>query len=409
MPQVSNRGKEVIHSPIRSLLPYARKAKSEGAHVYHLNIGQPDIVTPPEALEALKQFEDDIIPYGASEGSEELRKVVRDYYCENVAEVEENNIYVTTGASEAILFILFSCFESGEEIVIPEPFYANYIGFAQVSEVNLVPVTSHIGASFSLPKSEDFIAQITPRTKAIFLCNPGNPTGNMYSREELEEIAQLVKEHDLFLIVDEVYREFCYEEDFTSILKIPDLEKHVVVIDSVSKVFSACGSRIGFLVSRNDELLASILKYAQLRLCPPMIGQHIATACFRNRMSYLVKVKEEYNRRRLYLYERLSAIEGVTCYKPKAAFYIMAGLPVDDSSKFCKWLLSDFRHEGSTVMLAPGNGFYLSEGMGRNQVRIAFVLGLEDLEKAMDCLERALEVYAKVAPPSQKPLSYSYR
>ncbi len=394
MPRVSIRGTQMIHSPIRSLLPYARAAKEQGVHVYHLNIGQPDIKTPIEAIHSLRTYDQEIIKYGSSEGSDELRKVVRDYYRSQVADVDIGDIYITTGASEGILFILYSCFEVGQEIIIPEPFYANYIGFAQVSGVVLKPIASHIDDHFGLPSPSSFIAQITDQTKAIFLCNPGNPTGNLYSKEDLFEIGRLVKEHDLFLIVDEVYREFCYDEDFYSVLRLEELEDHIVVIDSVSKVFSACGSRIGFVVTRNPAILDNILKYAQLRLCPPMIGQHIAVSCFANRAKYLESVRAEYNRRRIFLFERLSQMSGVKCYLPKAAFYIMTELPVEDTSDFCKWLLRDFRLDGATIMLAPGSGFYLSGDIGRNQVRIAFVLGTEALEKSMDILEAALIAYA---------------
>jgi aspartate aminotransferase len=407
MPKVSKRGDGMTQSPIRSLIPFARKAKEDGVHVYHLNIGQPDIKTPEAAIERLRSYDLPIIEYGASEGEIELREVVREYYCKNVAQVELKNIYVTTGASEAILFTLFSCFESDEEIIIPEPFYANYIGFSHVSGVNLVPVDSTIETGFSLPSAKSFIEKITDKTKAIFLCNPGNPTGNLYSREELVEIAQLVKKYDLFLIVDEVYREFCYEEEFTSILSIDNLDAHVVVIDSISKVFSSCGSRIGFIVSRNQELMDNILKYAQLRLCPPMIGQQMATACFQDRSDYLMTVKAEYNRRRTYLYERLSQMDGVICYLPKAAFYNMTELPVKDAKQFCIWLLKEFRLNGETIMMAPGNGFYMNEEKGLSQVRIAFVLGIPELTKAMDILEAALKEYTKI-PANRKQLSYSY-
>ena len=381
-----------------------------GTKVYHLNIGQPDILTPVEAIEALKNYNEDILKYGASEGIMELRRTVKAYYDEHVAAIDIENIYVTTGASEGILFGLFSCFDPDEEIIIPEPFYANYIGFSKVSGVKLVPVTSRIDDGFKLPDSSEFLSRITSNTKAIFLCNPGNPTGNLYSREELLKIGRIVKEHDLFLIVDEVYREFCYDEDFTSVLSLKGLDDHVMVIDSVSKVFSACGSRIGFIVSRNQELMKTILKYAELRLCPPMIGQYVAEACFVNRKPYLDSVKEEYRQRRDYLYQRLQQISGVVIYLPKAAFYIMTQLPVDDTTRFCRWLLEEFRYDGSTVMLAPGSGFYLSPEYGQNQVRIAFVLGVEDLKKAMDCLQEGLEVYKRTVLNQETSVtSFTYR
>ena len=393
MPQVSKRGESIIHSPIRSLIPYAREAKSRGVHVYHLNIGQPDIKTPANALKALREFSEPVVKYGASEGTLELRETVREYYNQHVSAIELENIYVTTGASEAILFTLFSCFDTGAEIIIPEPFYANYIGFSQVSGVELVPVQGSITDGFALPDQQSFRDKITSNTKAIFLCNPGNPTGNLYSEEELREIAGIVKEYDLFLIVDEVYREFCYDAPFYSVLNIEGLEQNVLVIDSISKVFSACGSRIGFIVSRNNDVLSNILKYAQLRLCPPIIGQHMAEGCILDRHAYLDEVRTEYNERRMYLYKRLSQMPGVTCYLPKAAFYIMTELPVEDTDEFCKWLLSDFAMNGETVMMAPGQGFYLTPEVGKRQVRIAFVLGMDALKTTMDILEEALSVY----------------
>lgn len=407
MPLVSQRGKEMTQSPIRSLLPFARKAKQEGAKVYHLNIGQPDIETPASAIDRLKKYDHKIIEYGASEGETELREVVCDYYKKYVADVDINHIYVTTGASEAILFALFACFDTDDEIIIPEPFYANYIGFSHVSGVNMVPVTSSIHDGFRLPSPSAFVDKISDRTKAIFLCNPGNPTGNLYSEKELQEIAELVIKYDLFLIVDEVYREFCYDQTFTSVLQLSGLNDHVVVVDSISKVFSSCGTRIGFIVSRNQKLMDNILKYAQLRLCPPMIGQHVAVACFEDRSGYLEEVKEEYNRRRLFLYERLSRMEGVTSYLPQAAFYIMTELPVPDAGKFCQWLLSEFRSDGRTIMMAPGDGFYLTPEIGKSQVRIAFVLGIPELSIAMDILEEALTTYSAVIKSQTQP-SYSY-
>ena len=407
MPSVSKRGERMTQSPIRSLIPYARDAKSKGVDVLHLNIGQPDIATPQVAIDSLKAYDNAIIEYGASEGDINLRKVVHQYYCDHVSAIDLEHIYVTTGASEAIMFTLFSCFDSHEEIIIPEPFYANYIGFAHTSGVNLVPVTSRLEDGFKLPSPEAFIQKITASTKAIFLCNPGNPTGNLYSKEELIEIAQLVQQYDLFLIVDEVYREFCYDDEFTSVLSLNEIEGHVVVIDSISKVFSACGSRIGFIVSRNEQIMANILKYAQLRLCPPMIGQYMAAACFEGRSNYLQEVKEEYNKRRKFLYSRLSQIDGVKIYMPKAAFYIMTELPVEDASHFAQWLLQDFDLDGRTIMLAPGNGFYLNQEHGKRQVRIAFVLGVEELGAAMDILEAALQQYAQLST-TQKQLSYSY-
>jgi aspartate aminotransferase len=397
MPIVSKRGNELTQSPIRSLVPYAREAVRSGKKIYHLNIGQPDIETPKEAIESLKTYDQSIIRYGQSEGRASLRAAVADYYKTFNVSINADDVLVSTGASEAILFALFSCFDEGEDIIIPEPFYANYIGFAQVTGIHLVPVPSDIESGFAMPSIEDFRNRITKRTRAIFLCNPGNPTGNLYSKEELRALGKLVKEEDLFLIVDEVYREFCYDEDFTSVLGLKGLEENVLVIDSISKVFSACGTRIGFLVTRNEELRATLLKFGQLRLCAPMIGQHVAEACYTNRVEYLSKVKAEYNERRLYLYERLSKMKGVKCYMPKAAFYIMTELPVDDAEEFCKWLLTNFELDGNTIMMAPGDGFYIHKEAGKQQVRIAFVLNKERLKKAMDCLEQGLLAYQTVA------------
>ena len=291
---------------------------------------------------------------------------------------------------------MLSCLEKGEEVIVPEPLYANYIGFSNMADVQLCPITSTIETGFALPGVEAFEAAIGPNTRGIFICNPNNPTGAVYSREVLEQIGQLALKHDLFLFVDEVYREFCYDESFFSVLNLQNPDEHILVIDSVSKVFSACGIRVGFVVSRNQSLMTNILKYAQLRLCPPMIGQHIAEACYIGRKEYLDQVKAEYNSRRLYLHKRLSSMKDVNCYMPKAAFYIMTGLPVADANVFCKWLLTDFERDRKTVMFAPGDGFYLSAGMGVNQVRIAFVLGGDALAESMDLLEEALTVYQGV-------------
>ena len=393
MPIVSKRGNELTQSPIRSLIPYARAAKDQGKKVYHLNIGQPDILTPQAAIDSLKRFDEKIIEYGQSEGKASLREAVAAYYETFGAFIEPDDVLVSTGASEAILFALFSCFDSGEDIIIPEPFYANYIGFAQVTGIHMIPVPSDIEKGFALPSIESFRNRITKRTRAIFLCNPGNPTGNLYSKEELTQLAHLIKEEDLFLIVDEVYREFCYDEAFTSVLSLEGLDQHVLVIDSISKVFSSCGTRIGYLVTRNQDLRNTLLKFGQLRLCAPMIGQYMAEACYPGRVEYIAKVREEYNARRLYLYSRLSKMKGVKCYMPKAAFYIMTELPVDDAEEFCKWLLTDFEIEGETIMLAPGDGFYIHKQAGRKQARIAFVLDVSKLERAMDILEQSLHAY----------------
>jgi len=407
MPSVSNRGKSQVQSPIRSLVPFADKSKADGVEILHLNIGQPDIVTPAAALNRIKNLEEDIIKYGPSAGEASLRKKVAAYYDEINIPISEEHVYVTTGASEAIQFALFSCFDPGDEIIIPEPFYANYLGYAQISQVNIIPITSSFDRQFALPSPENFSSLIGENTRAIFLCNPGNPTGQLYTKEELEALVEVVQENDLYLIVDEVYREFCYDREFTSVLQFDSISENVIVIDSISKVFSSCGARVGYLITRSEELRNVIDKYAQLRLCPPALGQIMAEACYTDYRPYINEAKEEYNRRRKVLYSRLSKIEGVKCYYPSAAFYNMAELPIDDATKFCKWMLTDFRHQGRTVMFAPADGFYFNQELGKKQVRIAFILNEEKLNQAMDCLEIALEEYKTIM--SQTLQSYSYK
>jgi len=389
----STRGLELAQSPIRSLIPYAREAKSKGIEILHLNIGQPDIITPEAALEKVKSLSETVISYGSSEGMLSLRRRVCKYYEKFDISITENELMVTTGASEAIQFSLFSAFDPGDEIIIPEPFYANYLGYTQMSGIQIVPVTSTLESEFELPPTEAFYDAITSKTKGIFLCNPGNPTGKLYSRASLERLAKLVKDEGLFLIVDEVYREFCYEDDFYSVLNIEEIRNNVIVIDSISKVFSSCGARIGYVVTRNQELISSMLRYAQLRLCPPHFGQILAQACYDACDTYLPDVKKEYNERRLYLYERLSQMEGVKTYLPPAAFYNVVELPIDDAETFCKWMLTKFNNNGQTVMMAPCDGFYIDKSLGKKQVRIAYVLKREDLAKAMDCLEAGLIAY----------------
>ncbi len=396
MPSLSHRASSLGQSPIRSLAPFARAAKEKGVTVHHLNIGQPDIPTPGNAIQNLRNYDNDTIKYGDSEGSLSLRKTVAAYYQQYTSDLSHEHILVTTGASEAISMALSVCFNEGDELIIPEPFYANYLGFAHVSGVRLVAVASSIENGFALPHPSEFEKLITPRTKGIFLCNPGNPTGCLYTVQELEAIAGIVADYDLFLLVDEVYREFCYDTKFTSVLNFTNVREQVLVIDSISKVFSACGARVGFLVTRNKILLQAILKYAELRLCPPAIGQYIAEACFQDRHGYLSAVKKEYQDRRDYLYSRLIKMPGVKCYKPGAAFYIMAELPIDDCYRFAKWMLSDFSYKGQTVMIAPGAGFYYHGALGKKQVRIAFILGVEALAQAMDCFEYGLLAYSKI-------------
>lgn len=393
MPTVSKRGEIQVESPIRKLVPYADKAKAEGVEILHLNIGQPDILSPPSAFEKIKNINDSIIKYGPSAGELSLRQQVAKYYNEINIQIEPEHVYVTTGASEAIQFALFSCFDPGDEIIIPEPFYANYLGYTQISQVNIVPITSDFDKQFTLPSPDKFKGLINKNTKAIFLCNPGNPTGQLYTKTELQALVEVVKENDLYLIVDEVYREFCYENEFTSVLSFDEISEHVVVIDSISKVFSMCGARVGYLITKSESLRKTFDKYAQLRLCPPALGQIMAEACYSDFRSYISEAKAAYDRRRKVLFERLSNIEGVKCYMPLAAFYNMVELPIADAAIFCKWMLTDFRHEGRTVMFSPADGFYFNKALGKNQVRIAFILNEEKLNQAMDCLEHALKEY----------------
>ena len=393
MPTTSNRGIELGASPIRSLLPFARQAKKEGVHIYHLNIGQPDIETPLAARRYLAADDAPIISYGPSEGLPELRTAIAEYYNKFDGGLNYDDVYVTTGASEAILFTMMSCLDAGGQVIIPEPFYANYLGFSAMSGVEIVPITSTIDQEFALPSIEEFEQTITDKTKAIFLCNPGNPTGQLYDLEQLQALSDLVKKHDLFLIVDEVYKEFVYDGKFTSVLSLPQIEDHVIVIDSISKVFSACGARVGCLITKNAEVKESVLKYAQLRLCPPFHGQKLALACYAGSDHYIQSAIQTYQKRREILYNALSAIEGVTCYKPKAAFYNIVALPIDDAEDFCKWLLTDFRVDKQTIMLAPANGFYFDNALGKSEVRIAYILKKEDLTVAVDILSKALEAY----------------
>lgn len=399
MPHSSQRGNLLTQSPIRSLLPYAREAKSKGRKVLHLNIGQPDIETPWQALEAVKNDKKTIISYGPSEGLPSLRQKAAQYYNGFGAPISPEEIYVTTGASEAIMFTLLSCLDEHDELIIPEPFYANYLGFASATSINIVPITTSFEEQFRLPGTDEFNALLTPRTKAIFLCNPGNPTGQLYSKEELQAILHFAIEHNLFLIVDEVYREFCYDIPFTSALSFPEGKEHVVVIDSISKVFSSCGARIGFLATRNAEVRKMALKYAELRLCPPYMGQILGEACFDFGKTYVEDAKTEYLKRREVLYQGLQEIEGLESYKPAAAFYNVVQFPFDDVVAFCKWMLSEFHVENETVMLAPASGFYFSEHQGNNQARIAYILNQEKLGRALRILKEAVAQYMEVMAP----------
>lgn len=381
-------------SPIRKLVPFAEGAKKKGKTVFHLNIGQPDIESPKLAIDAIHNFNHKVVEYSHSAGFESYRKGLATYYQKLGIDIDYNDIMVTTGGSEALLFGLNSCLDNGDEIIIPEPFYANYNGFSISAGVKVKPITTSINDGFALPAIEEFEKLITTQTKAILICNPGNPTGYLYSKEELETLRDIVIKHDLFLFADEVYREFCYDGNtHHSVLNIEDLEQHTVVIDSTSKRYSMCGIRVGCMISKNKELMATALKFAQARLSPPTFGQVAGEAALSTPQSYFDEVSTEYVQRRDLLIEGLNKIEGVICPKPKGAFYCIAQLPVDDADKFAQWLLEEFDYEGKTLMVAPAAGFYSTPNTGANQVRIAYVLNQEALTQAIVCLEKALEVY----------------
>ena len=381
-------------SPIRKLVPFAEGAKKKGKTVFHLNIGQPDIESPKLALDAIHNFNQKVVEYSHSAGFESYRKGLATYYQKLGIDIDYNDVMVTTGGSEALLFGLNSCLDNGDEIIIPEPFYANYNGFSISAGVKVKPITTSINNGFALPAIEEFEKLITSQTKAILICNPGNPTGYLYSKEELETLRDIVIKHDLFLFADEVYREFCYDGNtHHSVLNIEGLEQHAVVIDSTSKRYSMCGIRVGCMISKNKELMATALKFAQARLSPPTFGQVAGEAALSTPQSYFDEVSMEYVQRRDLLIEGLNKIEGVICPKPKGAFYCIAQLPVDNADKFAQWLLEEFDHEGKTLMVAPAAGFYSTPNTGTNQVRIAYVLNQEALTQAIVCLEKALEVY----------------
>ena len=381
-------------SPIRKLVPFAENAKRKGKKVYHLNIGQPDIQTPSVALEAIKNFNDNVVEYSHSAGFESYRKGLASYYQSLDIDVSYNDLMVTTGGSEALLFALNSCLDAGDEIIIPEPFYANYNGFSISAGITVKPISTSIDNGFALPPIEDFVKLITPKTKAILICNPGNPTGYLYSQKELELLRDVVKKYNLFLFADEVYREFCYDgNSHCSVLSLDGLEKHAVVIDSTSKRYSMCGIRVGCIVSKNPEVINTALKFAQARLSPPTFGQVAGEAALSTPKSYFEDVINEYVARRDLLVDGLNKIDGVICPKPKGAFYAIAQLPVDNAEKFAQWLLEDFDYLNETLMVAPAAGFYSTEGEGNNQVRIAYVLNQDSLKRAIKCLEEALIQY----------------
>ena len=394
MPDISKRGSEAYSSPIRKLTPFADKAKQSGKKIFHLNIGQPDIKTPQEAIRKMQATPIDVLAYSPSKGYLSLRKKITEYYQRYNVALDPEEILISTGASEGIFFTFLSCMDEGDEVIIPEPLYANYIGFAEYARCKVVPITSYIDNGFSMPTCEDFEKRITPRTKAIMLCNPGNPTGCLYSEAALREIAAMVKKHNLYLIVDEVYREFCYDnQQYFSALHLEGMENHVIVLDSVSKRYSACGARVGMVVTRNREVMRILTQFSEVRLSPPTFGQILTEYLVDTPQQYLDEVKEEYVKRRNLLFERLSKMEDVVCYRPGGAFYSFVQLPIDDCDRFCRWLLEDFSLNNSTVMLAPGSGFYATEGLGKQEVRIAYVLNADDLNQAMDCLEEALRTY----------------
>ena len=394
MPKVSTKGKNMPESPIRKLVPYAEKAKKKGIEVFHLNIGQPDIKTPEVALEAIKNNTIKVLEYSRSEGSEEYRQKLAKYYVNNNIDVTADDIIITTGGSEALLFAIGSVTDPEDEIIIPEPFYANYNGFSTASGVNIVPVISKIENNFALPPISEFEKLITSKTKAILICNPGNPTGYLYSKEEIQKLAEIVKKHDLFLISDEVYREFVYDNiQHHSVLSDFGLEENAIIIDSVSKRYSMCGARIGCLVSKNKEVIKTALKFAQARLSPPTFAQIASEAALETPQSYFDDVIIEYKSRRDILIEELSKIEGVKVAVPKGAFYCVVELPIDDADKFAQWLLEDFNLNNQTVMVAPAAGFYSTKGIGTNQVRIAYVLKKENLIKSVAILKVALSKY----------------
>ena len=396
MPSISTKGQAMPESPIRKLVPYAEDAKKRGTSVYHLNIGQPDIKTPKCALDAVKRNDLDIIKYSRSEGSVAYRSKLSSYYAQNDIFVKAENIVVTTGGSEALLFAFGSVMDVGDEVIIPEPFYANYNGFSTASGVNVVPVISKIEDNFALPPIEDFEKLITNKTKAILICNPGNPTGYLYSKEEIKKLAAIVIKHDLFLIADEVYREFVYDEtEHYSILQENDLDGHAIIIDSVSKRYSMCGARIGCVVSKNEEVIETVLKFAQARLSPPTYAQIASEAALDTPQSYFDEVINEYASRRDWLISELQKIDGVKVAKPRGAFYCIAELPLKNADAFAQWLLEVFDYQNKTIMVAPAAGFYSSPDLGLNQIRIAYVLKKSDLINSVKILKEALKVYTE--------------
>jgi aspartate aminotransferase len=394
MPSISEKGRLMPASPIRKLACFADEAKRKGRKIYHLNIGQPDIPTPEVALNAIRHLNQKVIEYSHSAGNESYRRKFAEYYHRIGINVDYTDLLITTGGSEAILFAFCSCVNPGEEVITPEPFYANYNGFATSAGIKIVPVTSHINDDFALPPISEIEKKVTSKTKGIIICNPNNPTGYLYSREELLHLRDIVKKHDIFLFSDEAYRDFCYDgAEHFSALKLEGVDKNVILFDSVSKRYSECGVRIGTLVTRNKEVIATALKFAQARLSPPGLGQIAGEASIDTPSEYFREVNREYTARRNFMVDALNKIPGVYCPKPKGAFYTVVRLPVDDSDKFAQWLLEEFEYKNQTVMVAPASGFYSTPGSGKNEVRIAYVLKIEDLKNAMETLAEALKVY----------------
>jgi len=393
MPKISEKAGMMPASPIRKLVPYAEEAKRKGRKVYHLNIGQPDIHTPEVALNALRNMDLKVIEYSHSAGNESYRRKLAESYKKSGVEIDHNEIIITNGGSEAVLFAFMSCLNPGEEVITFEPFYANYNGFAITAGVTIVPVRSYIENDFALPPISEIEKKITPKTKAIMICNPSNPTGALYSRDELMQLRDIVKKHDLFLLSDEVYREFCYGEEHFSAMELEGIRDNVILLDSVSKRYSMCGVRIGALITHNREVLAAALKFAQARLCPPGLGQIAAEAALDTPKEYFEEVYNEYIARRDFMVKALNNMPGVYSPLPRGAFYSVVKLPIDDSDRFAKWLLEEFSYKNQTVMLAPATGFYFTPGGGKNEVRVAYVLKIEDLRNAMETLAEALKVY----------------
>jgi aspartate aminotransferase len=393
MLKISHRGEIMPASPIRKLVPFAEAAKKKGINVFHLNIGQPDIETPKSCLDAVRNADFHVLEYSHSAGNESYRKKLVQYYAKNNIHVEASEIIVTTGGSEAILFGFMACLDAGDEVIIPEPFYANYNGFAVQAGVKVVPISSKIETGFDLPKMEEIEKAITSKTKAIVICNPNNPTGYLYSEAEMKILEALVIKHNLFLFADEAYREFCYGSTHTSAMHLKGAENNVILMDTISKRYSACGGRIGAFVTKNKEVLNAAMKFAQARLSPPYYAQLLGEAAVDLPDDYFDITKAEYKLRRDTIVERLNKIPGVFCPNPGGAFYAMARLPIDDCDVFCQWLLESFSYNNATIMLAPATGFYATLGLGKNEVRLAYVLNVESIHKAIDCLEKALEIY----------------